>query len=412
MGILDRLWRAVGDSLFGGGRPASEITEAARERAQANALVVWLLGKTGAGKTAIVAALTGDLRAEVGLGFEPCTRTASFYDVPPEAPLLRFLDTRGLGEANYDPASDISWCEQQSHLILVVMQVSDPIQHAVLQALQQARRQHPSWPVVVAQTGLHRLYPKGMGHLLPYPFSGGRGDQANESIPRPLRQALAHQRSLFDGLRGPPPRFVPIDFTLTEDGLPPADYGLEQLWQVLEEVGPAAFEALHRASADAESDRTRAKSRPLIYGYGATAAGAGAVPIPLVGLGGLAGVITLMLRGLAVRYDVAWTPATFAQFSGAVGGGALVWWTLRYGLREMLKLIPVAGTVAAGALNAAAGFAVTVAIGEAACVWLAYQRRGLDAPTAEVRRAFAEGLAAGLKQAKERKPKPTPESRQ
>ena len=144
------------------------------------------------------------------------------------------------------------------------------------------------------------------------------------------------------------------------------------------------------------------RSRPLIYGYGAAAAGAGAVPVPLVGLGGLAGVITLMLRALAVRYEVAWTPSAFGQFSGAVGGGALAWWALRYGLREMLKLIPVAGSVAAGALNAAAGFAVTVAIGEAACVWLGYQRRGLDAPTAEVRRAFAEGLAAGLQQAKAR----------
>jgi hypothetical protein len=62
--------------------------------------------------------------------------------------------------------------------------------------------------------------------------------------------------------------------------------------------------------------------------------------------------------------------------------------------------------IAAGALNAAASFAVTVAIGEAACVWLAYQRRGLDAPTAEVRRAFARGLAAGLRQGKNRARKP------
>jgi uncharacterized protein (DUF697 family) len=177
------------------------------------------------------------------------------------------------------------------------------------------------------------------------------------------------------------------------------------LWQKLEEVGPAAFEALHLANTDAESDHIRAKSRPLIYGYGAAAAGAGAVPIPLVGLGGLAGVVSMMLRSLANRYDVAWAPATFGQFSGAVGGGALAWWALRYGLREVLKLIPVAGSVAAGALNAAAGFAVTVAIGEAACVWLGYQRRGVSAPTAEVRRAFAEGLAAGLLQAKTRKQK-------
>ena len=112
------------------------------------------------------------------------------------------------------------------------------------------------------------------------------------------------------------------------------------------------------------------------------------------------------MRTLAIRYQVAWTPSTFGQFSGAVGGGALAWWMLRYGLREMLKLIPVVGTVAAGALNAAAAFAVTVAIGEAACVWLAYQRRGLTAPDDEVRRAFADGLAAGLRQAKARATQP------
>jgi uncharacterized protein (DUF697 family) len=402
MGALDRLWTAISESLFGDvGEPGA--ADSARQRAERSALVVWLLGKTGAGKTAIVAALTGDARAQVGQGFEPCTRTAGFYDVPPEAPLLRFLDTRGLGEASYDPASDIAWCEEQSHLVLVVMQVSDPVQHMVLQALQQARRRHPDWPVVVAQTGLHRLYPDGLSHRIPYPYAGSPDDETNTALPHPLRQALAHQRKLFDGLRGPRPRFVPIDFTLPEDGFPPHDYGLEMLWRVLEEAGPAAFEALHRARAGAESDRIRARARPLIYGCGAAAAGAGAVPVPVVGMGGLASVIAMMLRALAVRYEVAWTPVAFGQFSGAVGGGALAWWTLRYGAREMLKLIPVAGTLAAGALNAAAGFAVTVAIGEAACVWLGYQRRGVSAPTDEVRRAFAEGLSAGLRQAKGKK---------
>ena len=150
MGFLDRLWKAISEVQFGDMPGSGAVTEDARKRAQAIAPVVWLLGKTGAGKTAIVAALTGDPRAEVGEGFEPCTRTAAFYDVPPEAPLLRFLDTRGLGEGDYDPATDIAWCEGQSHLLLVVMQVADPVQHGVLHV-------HPDWPVVVAQTGLHRL---------------------------------------------------------------------------------------------------------------------------------------------------------------------------------------------------------------------------------------------------------------
>jgi uncharacterized protein (DUF697 family) len=69
------------------------------------------------------------------------------------------------------------------------------------------------------------------------------------------------------------------------------------------------------------------------------------------------------------KLNRAHAPAAFAGFTGAVGGGALAWWVLRYGLREILKLIPMIGSVAAGALNAAAAFAVTVGIGEAACVW-------------------------------------------
>jgi hypothetical protein len=57
--------------------------------------------------------------------------------------------------------------------------------------------------------------------------------------------------------------------------------------------------------------------------------------------------MALMLQVLAVRYAVS-TPRTFSQFSAAVGAGALTWWTLRYGLRELLKLIPIVGTVTAG----------------------------------------------------------------
>ena len=71
-----------------------------------------------------------------------------FYDVPPEVPLLRFLDTRGLGEPDYDPANDIAWCEGQSHLLLIVMQVADPAQHTVLRVLREARHRHPDWPVI------------------------------------------------------------------------------------------------------------------------------------------------------------------------------------------------------------------------------------------------------------------------
>lgn len=44
---------------------------------------------------------------EVGNGFAPCTMTAMSYAFPQDTPVMRFLDTRGLGEADYDPDEDL-----------------------------------------------------------------------------------------------------------------------------------------------------------------------------------------------------------------------------------------------------------------------------------------------------------------
>ena len=38
--------------------------------------VIWLFGKVQSGKTAIIRALTGAERAQIGSGFAPCTRWA------------------------------------------------------------------------------------------------------------------------------------------------------------------------------------------------------------------------------------------------------------------------------------------------------------------------------------------------
>ena len=76
--------------------------------------VFWLLGKTQSGKTSLIRVLTRSPAAEIGGGFKACTRTARIYDFPNESEcFLRFLDTRGLGEASYDPGEDIALFEKQ-----------------------------------------------------------------------------------------------------------------------------------------------------------------------------------------------------------------------------------------------------------------------------------------------------------
>ena len=381
---FDKLYRAIADALFAtpDGVAENEFRTAARRQAP----VVWLVGKTGAGKSSIVAVLTGHVQAEVGNGFAPCTRTARVFDYPEDAPLIRFLDTRGLEEPGYDPAEDISWAEGQSHLILAVVRVADSAQQSVLSVLRTARNRHPDWPIVVAQTGLHDLYPTGMAHQNPYGFAGEA--EVRGETPRGLHQALAYQRSLLAGLPGAAPMFVPIDFTRAEDGYVPPDYGSDALRKALVTAGLQVFEGSEQAEKDAFARRCRA----TILSYATLAAGGAAIPVPFVDMATFATTNGLMLRALGQHYRVEWTYATFSRFFGAIGFGALFWWGLRFGLVELLKLIPVLGTGAGGVINGALAFSLTAGLGQAASAWLDRLRLGETAPRDEVRSAFAEGL--------------------
>src|SRR5262245_32292976 len=180
---------------------AEPISEQARQLAP----VVWLIGKVQSGKTSIIRALTGASDAEIGAGFRACTKTARIFDFPPEAPIIRFLDTRGLGEAAYDPTADIAYCENKAHLVLAVIKALDAEQRAVVDAVRAARQRHPEWPVVIAQTTLHEGYLRGQRHVHPYPFAdaaAGKVAAKPDAVPETLTRALSHQRSLFEGMPG------------------------------------------------------------------------------------------------------------------------------------------------------------------------------------------------------------------
>src|SRR5262249_16153517 len=153
----------------------------------------------------------------------------------------------GLGEANYDPASDIAFCEGRSHLLLGVVKALDLEQHAVFEVMRAARQRHPDWPVVIAQTSLHEGYAAGTTHRLPYTA------HPSAIVPPGRGRALARQRAPFAGLPGRGgPTFVPIDFTQPGDGFEPTNYGREALVDALIAAAPAAV-----AVALAELTRTR-----------------------------------------------------------------------------------------------------------------------------------------------------------
>jgi uncharacterized protein (DUF697 family) len=342
------------------------------DKARSFAPVVWLLGKVQSGKTSIIRELTQSGGAEIGSGFRACTRTARVFDFPAEAPIIRFLDTRGLGEAAYDPAEDIGFCEERSHLILAVVKALDLEQQAVLDVIRTVRRRHPDWPVVVAQTSLHEGYARGQHHPLPYPF----GTTATvDALPRDLMRAIEHQRAVFRALPdGDELTFVPIDFTQTGDGFEPTDYGRDALVDALIAAAPSAVAAALAALPPAHADTAARKAGSHILGF-ALAAGASDA-VPLAGAVAVPVVQAAMLHQLAKLYGVEWDKRAYAEFAGALGTGTLVRVASTFGVRQLVKLIPVYGQTAGAAAAAAASFAATYAMGKAAVHFLTARQQG------------------------------------
>lgn len=373
------------------------------DAAYSYAPVVWLLGKVQSGKTSIIRAVTGASDAEIGDGFRPCTRTARLYAFPDDMPVLRFLDTRGLGEADYDPTEDLAFSESTAHLVLATVRAMDTDQSALFEALRQVRTRHPDWPIVVAQTSLHDAYAPGQGHILPYPFEPEAPRDAIARIPTDLMRALAHQRALFDTLPGPGALlFVPIDLTKPADGLPPADYGLDALTEALAIVAPAGMLAALAAMPGFKTDPKARQADPIVMGHAMAAAGGDLVPIPVAGAIAASTVQARMLSRLGRLYGIGWDRRAYTELTAAIGAGTVARVAAGVGLRQLAKLLPVYGQTAGTAASAAASFAVTYALGKAAVHYLHGRRLGTS-DRAGIAEAYQQALREAFRMARERK---------
>src|SRR6516165_9144607 len=130
--------------------------------------VFWLFGKTQSGKTSLIKYLTGAEEAEIGQGFRPCTRFSREYQFPtPEAPLLTFVDTRGVDEPGYDPAEDLARFNEMAYVVIITVKVMDHALENLLEHFRPIRASQPSRPVVLVLTTLHEAYPQQQ-HPVPY----------------------------------------------------------------------------------------------------------------------------------------------------------------------------------------------------------------------------------------------------
>jgi len=321
-----------------------------------------LLGKPGAGKTAILRALSGHGR--VGTGLRAETLDAATVDLPEGDPVLRLVDHPGVTAAE---GADIALPDGAA--LLAVARLDDPVQAPLAEALRALRAGRRGLRVLVALTGAERV-----------PDTGARN-----------RVGAAIRDQLARAAGGPLP-WVELGFT-GDGGLE----GTEALIAALAALLPAAAtRALNRDDRDAEA-RAFADRQGLVLRY-ATGAGAADL-VPVLGAVGVPAAQAAMLTALARELGVEWTPARAGLFASALGAGALARMGAGFALRQGAKLVPVVGqTLGAAAAGAASG-AVTWALGRAAHAWLWSESRGERMDEAALRELFARALHEGARRA-------------
>lgn len=356
--------------------------------------VFWLYGKTQSGKTSIIKYLTGAEQAEIGKGFQACTRFSRRYEFPTaEAPLLTFLDTRGFDEPGYDATEDLAQFNESAHVLMVTVKALDHAQENVLTHLRTIRRAKPTRPVVLVLTCLHEAYPQQQ-HPLPYPFTTEGSLIADPPAPpRDLTRSLAEQRQRFDGLVD---RVVAVDLTPTEEGFNDPDYGGQLLRQTLLELLPAAYRqtllSLGETGRELQDFFAR-QALPHILAYSTFAASASAVPAPVVDLILISAIQSQMVYHLAKLYGQPLTGQRFLEIASTLGMGLL----LRQGTRMMLKFIPYIGPSLGAVASGTLAGASTFALGKAFCFYYQSVHQGHVPKTEELRRYYREQLALAEK---------------
>lgn len=362
---------------------------------------LWLFGKTGSGKTSVIHYLTGAEEAIIGEGFRPETKTSRRFDFPDSIdPLLRFLDTRGLAEATYDPTDDIQQFSQTTQMIVVTVRVTDHALSNLIPPLRKMRSASPQTPILLVLTCLH----EAMGTMDlsdgPDPFledvkrstiakknDDPAGDAKAGGVPESLDRLISEKSSQFVGLFD---AIVPIDLTPMEDGYAVPDFGGDRLKKAILTKLPHAYRqallALNQPE-DRRLSKLQRKSRWQVLTSSALAATAGVVPVPWVDIPAVLAIQAHMATRIAAIYDQEITPARWALLSSAAGTRIAI----RLAVREALKFIPFIGM----AVGAAGAFAFTYALGMSWDWYFANLQKGQIPSADDLKEVFAKQLQRG-----------------
>lgn len=337
----------------------------AEEFQRQNLPTLWLLGKTGAGKSTLLQAITGNSAIEVGNGFQPCTLTAMSYDFPESLPLIRFLDTRGLGEADYDPSADIAELAKSGNAVVVIMKVDEQEQSAVESALKKIHKKSDIKHLLLIHTAVLSLDGADRRHAM----------QANE-----------HKVA---NIWGKDFAAVGVDFVVEDGEIYNYDSLLSELAKLLPVLGLLAE---HKEHATVEERNFHQCEKEVLW-YAGTAAASDLIPV--VGLISVPAVQAKMLHSLANQYGIDWNKKTFSELLGTLGSSFALQYSLKLASRQVVKIIPGYGQTVGAVAAAAMSFGTTYGLGRAASYYFYRKSKNEPVSAPDMQALYKEALMKG-----------------
>ncbi len=330
-----------------------------------NIPTLWLLGKTGAGKSSFIQALTNLSSIEIGNGFAPCTMTASVYAFPQDKAIMRFLDTRGLGEADYDPSADLAQIGQSGHALIVLMKADDPEQSSVIAALKKINKKDKIKQLFIVHTAV----------LVSNEADRNRQIRFNEQQ--------------VEAVWSKPVTSVAVDFHTSDGSIYNYDTLIEKLSALLPIIGMIGSKK-EQATVE-EANFVLIESEVLWYSGIAAASDL----VPAVGLVSVPAVQAKMLHSIANQFGIAWNSNAFSELIGALGGSFALQYGVKLGARQLIKLIPVYGQTIGAVTAAAISFSTTYGLGRAACFYFYYKSKGEQVSELEMQKVYKDSLIKG-----------------